>query len=148
MMHYVRIRTRENIERGLSEPALSIVLREAEHELQDFVKTLCATGKMTEDDVLRLSTTSSMNSQDPSAALSSSGDDDSDVAVHTWSVDAVEKWLHRLNLGQHAKKFAAAGVDGGLLLRIDDADLADELGVTSRLERKRVLLEIDRLRAG
>ena len=65
-------------------------------------------------------------------------------ASNSWDKDAVGEWLKGLDLEQHIDAFAAAHVDGRLLLRLDDADLL-ELSVNSRLERKRLLLEIERI---
>ena len=47
-----------------------------------------------------------------------------------------------MGLAEHAQAFARHRVDGALLLQIDEADLSDELGVASRLQRKRLLTAI------
>jgi hypothetical protein len=73
---------------------------------------------------------------------------ESDAAVRTsagvrsWRVHDVEAWLHGLDLAEYTDAFARHRVDGALLLQIDDADLSDELGVASRLQRKRLLTAI------
>ena len=64
------------------------------------------------------------------------------TGVRSWKVRDVEAWLHGLGLAEHAQAFARHRVDGALLLQIDEADLSDELGVASRLQRKRLLTAI------
>ena len=64
------------------------------------------------------------------------------TGVRSWKVRDVEVWLHGLGLEEHTQAFARHRVDGALLLQIDEADLSDELGVASRLQRKRLLTAI------
>lgn len=61
--------------------------------------------------------------------------------VQSWGVEAVGDWLGRVGLGSQRPAFEARGVRGRLLLELDDEDL-QELGVGSRLERKRILAEV------
>ena len=63
-----------------------------------------------------------------------------------WDGDAVSGWLERIGLGQYAAIFESQEVDGELLDLLSDADLDDDLGVHSRLHRKKILLEISRLK--
>jgi hypothetical protein len=69
-------------------------------------------------------------------------------AVETWDADAVGEWLDTSGLGAHRDAFRARDVCGRLLLELDDDDLRDELGVASRLDRKRLLAEIRALARG
>jgi hypothetical protein len=64
------------------------------------------------------------------------------TGVRSWKVRDVEVWLHGLGLEEHTQAFARHRVDGALLLQIDEPDLSDELGVASRLQRKRLLTAI------
>ena len=143
MLSYIRIRFRENSASASRRDALPMVLREAEAELQDYVRLLCGTGRISTDAVVRLR---EPDSYEPSPAATSSKNEAKPAAAasNSWDKDAVGEWLKGLDLEQHIDAFAAAHVDGPLLLRLDDADLL-ELSVTSRLERKRLLLEIERI---
>lgn len=58
------------------------------------------------------------------------------AVVAAWSTRAVSDFLRHVELAQHAKAFAAAGVDGELLLTLTPGDMA-ELGVTQRVQRVR-----------
>ena len=60
----------------------------------------------------------------------------SPAVVAAWNTRAVADFLRHCELGQHAKAFSAAGVDGQLLITLSAADMA-ELGVTSRVQRVR-----------
>jgi|EP01047_Picozoa_sp_COSAG01_P041448 hypothetical protein len=63
-----------------------------------------------------------------------------------WSASRVAHWLasETVGLGKHAGRFETFGVDGALLAVLDDEDL-QELEVTSRLERKKLLIQISKL---
>lgn len=54
--------------------------------------------------------------------------------VEEWSTAAVCTWMRAAGLGQHAQVFAAHGVDGMLLLALDEEAL-EELGIKSSLQR-------------
>ena len=62
--------------------------------------------------------------------------------VHAWSLSDVQAWLRNSGLAEHAEAFALHRVDGALLVQIDDEDLRGELGITSRLQRKRLLAAV------
>ena len=49
------------------------------------------------------------------------------------------------DFGSSRARFRSHHVDGPLLLLLDDQDLRDELGVASRLLRKRILSTVSRL---
>lgn len=57
----------------------------------------------------------------------------------------VATWLTELGLQEHVAAFQRARVDGELLLALDGDDLL-ELGVESRVTRKRLLLRVEALR--
>ena len=57
-------------------------------------------------------------------------------------------WLEREHMREHVASFQRERVDGKLLLQIDDEDLRAELGVSSRLQRKRLLAHIASLAGG
>ena len=62
--------------------------------------------------------------------------------VHAWRLSDVQAWLRNSGLAEHAEAFALHRVDGALLVQIDDEDLRGELGITSRLQRKRLLAAV------
>ena len=62
--------------------------------------------------------------------------------VEAWTVGDVLGWLEAVGLGEHRQEFERHRVDGCLLPELDSQDLKRELGVRSRLERKRVLKRI------
>ena len=59
-----------------------------------------------------------------------------------WSVGQVLGWLDAVGLGTHRPEFDRLGIDGPTLPELDDQDLADELGVYSRVQRKKILKRI------
>jgi len=63
--------------------------------------------------------------------------------VKEWSVDKVAEWL--TGLGFEATSFRDNFVDGKLLVELDDEMLKDDLGISSKLQRKRLLLAIGEL---
>jgi hypothetical protein len=72
------------------------------------------------------------------------GDKDLDVReLVDWSPQEVGDWVaHTLQLPKYADMFVASGVDGMLLLELDDDDLEYELRVDSPTHRDRILAEI------
>jgi hypothetical protein len=62
-----------------------------------------------------------------------------------WTCEQVLEWMARVGLAQHEiQLFRARNIHGRLLLDLDHEDLK-EIGVSSRLERKRILVEINEL---
>ena len=63
-----------------------------------------------------------------------------------WSVDMVLEWLRdELGLGEYADEFRRAKVSGAMLLRLDDRDLREVVGLQHPLTRRRVLAGARRL---
>ena len=61
-------------------------------------------------------------------------------------VPQVCKWLNEvLQLGEYSLAFRAAGVDGSVLVELEDSDLTGELGVGSRLHRKKILTRLKQM---
>ena len=174
MVSYVRIRFRDDaIQRG-SPTKRAQHLCEAEDELQRMVSTLLHAGRLEASDTSRLmaifqpvaerlspsgapaSSSSSLTLASAGISGGSSGASSSSthapsapaLSPYEWDENAVGAWLQGLGLGRHAPTFARCRVDGRLLLRLDEDDLAEDLQVGSRLERKKVLVELERLREG
>ena len=141
---YVRMRFRDDaVARGGGTVATARQLREGEDELQRMVRMLQHAGRLGdavryEPDAARASAYGST----PASQAAARGT----APPREWDEATVGEWLESIGLGQHAPAFARRRVDGRLLLLIDDEDLASELGVASRLERKRVLSKVEELR--
>ncbi|XP_059099750.1 NAD(+) hydrolase sarm1-like isoform X2 [Tigriopus californicus] len=64
--------------------------------------------------------------------------------VPLWSVEDVASWVKRI--GFNAQPFIEAGVDGDLLLQIDDKNLQQDLEIMNGIHRKRFLRELNSLK--
>ena len=60
---------------------------------------------------------------------------------------ALPAGLEHLSLSEHAGSFRQQAVDGKMLTTLSESDLRDDLGVSQPLHRRRLLMEIDALRA-
>jgi hypothetical protein len=68
------------------------------------------------------------------------------VTPDGWRVDDVQTWLRKIDAPDDVvDAFASQRVDGSLLREVDETDLRDELRASSRLLRKRILLERDKI---
>lgn len=67
--------------------------------------------------------------------------------VSLWKTADVSNWLANLELPQHSAAFKAAAIDGTMLLTLSDDDLHTELGVSSALHRKKIMIAVSELRA-
>ena len=61
-----------------------------------------------------------------------------------WSVEEVASWVKKIGFPSTA--FAEAGVDGDLLLQLDEKNLKEDLSMTNGIHRKRFLRELNGLR--
>ena len=68
-------------------------------------------------------------------------------ALASGDCSAVLAWLRRLNLQKYAASFQQQAVDGKMLCTLSEADLLSELNVGNSMHRRRLLLEVDQLRA-
>ncbi|XP_033645107.1 uncharacterized protein LOC117304656 [Asterias rubens] len=60
-----------------------------------------------------------------------------------WSIDDLQSWLFHLGIREfYRQSFAETGMDGFLLMSIMDQDMADFLGIDSRVVRKKILQQI------
>lgn len=68
--------------------------------------------------------------------------------VESWSVEEVCNWLGKIAVGNTAlvARFKEAEVDGSTLLLLDEATLEEDLGITRRLLRKKILGKINLLK--
>jgi hypothetical protein len=64
------------------------------------------------------------------------------TGASAWSCEEVLAWMSGVGLERHSKTIRDHDIRGRLLLQLDHDDLL-ELGVASRLERKRILVEIE-----
>ncbi|XP_065190564.1 NAD(+) hydrolase sarm1-like [Sycon ciliatum] len=65
----------------------------------------------------------------------------------TWKVDDIGAWLKDIGLETYAQRFAESVIDGELLSSLTDEDIKEELKITNRLHRRKLLREIVRLRS-
>ena len=145
MAEHIRERFRAYPLRGESPQAR---LDDAESQLQRMIEMLLSQGRMNDTMAKKLS------QNQPSAECHAATDseesgcsaDHSTTPAAQWDSGMVGSWLIHLGLERHAPAFREHNIDGRLLLRLDDVDLSEELGVTSRIERKRILLECEALR--
>ena len=64
--------------------------------------------------------------------------------MREWTVDQVIRWVRKVGgTSEAVHAFAAQDINGRLLCKLDDDDLAAELGLSSRLQRKKLLAERD-----
>ena len=75
--------------------------------------------------------------EDPAAARVAP----SNGKVATWTNKDVGKWLKEVQLGQFAEDFEKRGVNGPLLLTLEDNELS-ELGVTSTFDKHKLRFEL------
>ena len=68
-------------------------------------------------------------------------------AVATGNCAMVTAWLEHLELETHTDAFRRHSVDGRVLRTLSEVDLSEGLGVCSPLHRRKLLMEIDELRA-
>jgi hypothetical protein len=86
------------------------------------------------------------------ASISTSSDASSDSDVRSWTEQQVAAWLAGIGTtsayAKYGDAFESGGVNGELLLDgIEEEELVD-LGVTSRLHRRRIMQDVAKLRAG
>lgn len=148
-LQYVQMRFRDDaLVRGGGPQTFAIRLREAEDELLRFVHTLQIKDRLSSAEALKLTGLQHGHGSTPEPDVREHNTDAASQkdSAATWDEDAVGAWLQQLGLGEHAPAFARCRVDGRLLLRLDDQDLEEELGVSSRLQRKRILAQLETLR--
>ena len=148
MLRYVRDRFRD-VPAGAD---FARRVREGEEELERHILTLRRAGRLPVDGC-HAAVAAPPSLGPPAAAPSVDAPLGSPAAaplkqrVEAWSCSDVCDWLERdLALETAAvARFRSHHVDGPLLLLLDDQDLRDELGVASRLLRKRILSNVSRL---
>ena len=64
----------------------------------------------------------------------------------TWNFKEVADWLAEINLPQYKEKFEQIRIDGALLFEVQEEDLKEDLQVSVRLHRVKILQEIQKLR--
>ena len=63
----------------------------------------------------------------------------------TWSIKEVGDWLGSIGLAQYKEKFEELGIDGSLLFEAKEDDLKNDLEITIRLHRVKIIQEISKL---
>ncbi|XP_068126194.1 NAD(+) hydrolase SARM1 isoform X2 [Hyperolius riggenbachi] len=67
-------------------------------------------------------------------------------SVPNWKPLEVQNWLQQIDFDRYSKIFLEHQIDGDLLLRLNETDLKDDLGMTSNIVRKRFLRELVELK--
>ena len=66
--------------------------------------------------------------------------------VPEWTVDEVVNWVKKVGFAEFASVFEQCGVDGDILLLLNDKDIKEDLEMTNGIMRKRFLRELKSLR--
>ena len=67
-------------------------------------------------------------------------------SAQDWEVSDVCEWLGQLSLNQYSDTFSSMKIDGMLLFAMTDEDLREDLGVSVRLHRFKILESIRKLK--
>ena len=68
------------------------------------------------------------------------------LQVPNWTVDDVKHWVRTIGFKDHLKSFFDLGVDGDLLLELDEQQLKEDIGISNGLLRKRFVRELKKLK--
>ncbi|XP_012157277.1 sterile alpha and TIR motif-containing protein 1 isoform X5 [Ceratitis capitata] len=66
--------------------------------------------------------------------------------VPLWSVEDVQEWVKQINFGQFVKQFEESQVDGDLLLKLNEDNLRDDIGISNGILLKRFERELQNLK--
>lgn len=66
--------------------------------------------------------------------------------VPLWSVQDVQEWVKQIGFGQCVKQFEISQVDGDLLLKLNDENLRDDIGISNGILLKRFERELQNLK--
>jgi len=66
--------------------------------------------------------------------------------VPIWTVEDVAKWVIEIEFQDYLKNFIESGVDGDLLLQLDEANIKEDLKIKNGIHRKRFVRELDKLK--
>ncbi|XP_069968192.1 NAD(+) hydrolase sarm1 isoform X3 [Bactrocera oleae] len=66
--------------------------------------------------------------------------------VPLWSVEDVQEWVKQINFGQFVKQFEESQVDGDLLLKLNEENLRDDIGIANGILLKRFERELQNLK--
>ena len=66
--------------------------------------------------------------------------------VPLWSVDDVLKWVKKVGFTEYLSAFVESGVDGDLLLQLDETNLKEDLHMTNGILRRRFTRELIKLK--
>ncbi|XP_072285215.1 NAD(+) hydrolase SARM1 [Pyxicephalus adspersus] len=67
-------------------------------------------------------------------------------SVPNWKPLEVQNWLQQIGFDKFSKAFKEYQIDGDLLLRLNESDLKEDLGLTSSIVRKRFLRDLVELK--
>ena len=58
----------------------------------------------------------------------------------------MKEWLESFGLGKYSEQFITNDINGAVLINIEDEDLTEELCIKSKLHRKTILKELEKLK--
>ena len=63
-----------------------------------------------------------------------------------WTEEDISKWLDFIKMSEYNQKFQNMKIDGYIILELEESDLEQELGITLRLHRKRIMKGLEILK--
>jgi hypothetical protein len=63
-----------------------------------------------------------------------------------WTCDEVSEWLRLIEMDQYVENFKAMSIDGWLIFEIEEDDLINDLKVSAKLHRKKIMKGIQILK--
>ena len=63
-----------------------------------------------------------------------------------WSTDDVLVWLKLIGMEKYSENFVEMGIDGLLILDLEESDIEEELQIKTKLHRKKIMKGLTRLK--
>ena len=64
------------------------------------------------------------------------------MQVPAWTVDQVVAWVNQSGFQEYAAAFQESGVDGDILLMLNDRNIREDIGIRNGILRKRFMREL------
>ena len=66
--------------------------------------------------------------------------------IESWKIQDVVAFLNTIELNEHAEAFKKSAISGDVLLTLTEKDMIQTLGIVNELHRRKLLMEIAKLR--
>ena len=66
--------------------------------------------------------------------------------IESWKIQDVVAFLNTIELNEHAEAFKKSAISGDVLLTLTEKDMLQTLGIVNELHRRKLLMEIAKLR--